>query len=345
MIARVGTDDDDYLAIRTHAAAIDLSDRTILRITGTTRATYLQGILSNDTNLLTPGRGLYATILTPKGKMLADLTVSALAESFWVDAEPELSEKLLHLLNRYTIGRDATITSLAPAWGLMGLYGPRAGSVLGSAIPELRLPILPLGVTESSWHNATIVVAEAGYLGTPGFRMLLPAEAVDAMWTALQESGASPVGLDALETVRIEAGIPRYGSDMGEENFPPEARIEDRAISYTKGCYVGQETIARIKTYGHVNRLLVGLLPESDRPLAHGTKLYHPRISSILREEKEAGYVTSSIVSPALKRVIALGYVHHTIATPGTVVSVDAGEPFAATVVALPFATPGSEPR
>jgi folate-binding protein YgfZ len=153
------------------------------------------------------------------------------------------------------------------------------------------------------------------------------------------------VGLDALAAVRIEAGVPRYGSEMSVENFPPEARIEDRAISYTKGCYMGQETIARIKTYGHVNRLLVGLLPETDRLLERGTKLYHPDVTSVLREKKEAGYVMSSIVSPTLKRVIALGYLHHTVATPGTSVSVGLDSPIPATVVALPFVPTTVPPR
>jgi folate-binding protein YgfZ len=125
---------------------------------------------------------------------------------------------------------------------------------------------------------------------------------------------------------------------MSEENFPPEARIEDRAVSYTKGCYMGQETIARIKTYGHVNRLLVGLLPETDQPIPRGTKLYHPDVTSVLRENKEAGYVTSSVYSPALKRIIALGYVNRKIDTPGTRVTVGEGPSIHATVAALPFA-------
>jgi folate-binding protein YgfZ len=124
---------------------------------------------------------------------------------------------------------------------------------------------------------------------------------------------------------------------MSEENFPPEARIEARAVSYTKGCYLGQETVARIKTYGHVNRLLVGLLPETDQPIPRGTKLYHPDVTSVLRENKEAGYVTSSAYSPALKRIIALGYVNRKIEAPGTVVTIGQDAPIQATVTPLPF--------
>jgi len=342
VIARVATLEDDYAAIRHGAGAIDLSHRTMLRVTGNDRVKFLQGIISNDASVLAPGRGLYATILTSKGKMQTDLTVFALKDAaIWVDAEPEVAEKLLRLLIRYTIGTDAKIESLSGRYGLLGVYGPNAATTIESVLPGVRLPTAALGVVECMWRDHPAVVAESGYPGTPGYRILLPVDALPAAWSAVVGSdGGSPikaVGLDALEAVRIEAGVPRFGSDMSEENFPPEARIEDRALSYTKGCYMGQETIARIKTYGHVNRLLVGLLPDTDRPIAHGTALYHSDVTSVLREHKEAGYVTSSIVSPALKRVIALGYVHRTLATPGTVVSVGQDTPIKATVTALPF--------
>jgi len=341
VVARVGTLEDDYAAIRTRAGAIDLSHRTMLRVTGNDRVKFLQGIISNDASVLTPGRGLYATILTSKGKMQTDLTVFALKNAaIWVDAEPEVAEKLLRLLIRYTIGTDAAIDNLSGGYGLLGIYGPNAAAAVESVF-GLRPPTAALAVVESVWQGHPATVAESGYPGTPGYHVLLAADALPAAWSAVVGSdggsAVKAVGMDALEAVRIEAGVPRFGSDMSEENFPPEARIEDRALSYTKGCYMGQETIARIKTYGHVNRLLVGLLPDTDRPIAHGTALYHSDVTSVLREHKEAGYVTSSIVSPALKRVIALGYVHRTLATPGTVVSVGSENPIPATVVSLPF--------
>jgi len=192
-------------------------------------------------------------------------------------------------------------------------------------------------VTETAWNGHRLVIAEAGFPGTPGYKILAPAQAIGAVRASLQSAGAMVVGTEALETVRIETGVPRFGADMSEENFPPEARIEDRAVSYTKGCYLGQETIARIKTYGHVNRLLVGLLPETDAPIPRGAKLYHPDVTSVLREHKEAGYVTSSVYSPALKRIIALGYVNRKIEEPGTRVTIGDDAPIQATVTTLPF--------
>jgi folate-binding protein YgfZ len=329
--------DHGYRALRTGVGIVDGSRRTRLRITGTARAKFLQGILTNDADLLKPGRGLYAAILTAKGKMQADLTVYALAEWFWVDAEPEVAAKLPALLSRYTIGTDAEVADLAASHTVLGLYGPAASHAMVSAVPDLPQLTADLTVSEVSWKGRPLVIAEAGYPGIPGLKLLLPTETVDAVRQALTAGGAASVEGDALEIARVESGVPRFGVDMSEDTFPPEARIEARAVSYSKGCYLGQETIARIKTYGHVNRLLVGLLPESDQPIPRGAKLYHPDVTSVLREHKEAGYVTSSVYSPGRKRIIALAYVHRTIEAPGTVVTIGQDAPIRATIAALPF--------
>lgn len=329
--------DEAYRALRHDAGLLDLARRARIRVRGAARVQFLQGILTNDVALLTPGHGLYAAVLTAKGKMQADLTVYALPEWFWVDAEAEAAAKLPSLLDRYTIGTDAVVTDLASTHRVLGLYGPAASRVLTAAFEGLSAPAGTLAVCATRWRGHELVFAEAGFPGMPGVKMLVPADAADAVREALGAAGALAVDNEALECVRIEAGVPRFGVDMTEDNFPPEARIEARAISYTKGCYLGQETIARINTYGHVNRLLVGLLPDTDRPIPRGAKLYHPDVTSVLREHKEAGYVTSSVYSPALKRIIALGYVHRMIETPGTVVTVGRDAPIKATVVALPF--------
>ncbi len=326
-----------YRALRDGAGVLDHSSRVRLRITGEQRAKFLQGILTNDADLLTPGRGLYAAVLTTKGKMQADLTIYAAADWFWADAEPESAAKLPALLSRYTIGTDAAVAQLATSHRVLGLYGPSAPRIAAAAFPDLSVPAADLTVSEARWNGLPLVIAEAGYRGTPGYKLLLPAEAVDAAGRRLVDAGAANVDIAALEAVRIESGVPRFGMDMSEDNFPPEARIEDRAVSYSKGCYLGQETIARIKTYGHVNRLLVGLLPDTDQPIPRGTKLYHPDVTSVLREHKEAGYVTSSAYSPALKRIIALGYVNRKIDAPGTGVTLGQDDPIRATVAALPF--------
>ncbi|MFZ5877586.1 MAG: YgfZ/GcvT domain-containing protein [Nitrospirota bacterium] len=324
--------DHDYRVLRSSAGAVDRANRARLRVTGSTRGKFLQGILTNDVNALSPGHGLYAAVLTGKGKMQTDLTVYALSDWWWVDAEPEIADKLPALLARYTIGTDAAVSNLAATHSLFSLHGPTAPRVLATAFPGRSLPSDHLAVTESEWNGNRLIIAEAGYPGTPGFKILAQTEAIEAARGAVLAAGATPVDPAALEIVRIESGVPRFGIDMSEENFPPESRIEERAISYTKGCYMGQETIARIKTYGHVNRLLVGLHAESDQPVRAGT-----RIIDAGDEHKDVGYVTSSVRSPALGRVIALGYVHRSLEAPGTRVALGAESRIRATVVPLPF--------
>jgi folate-binding protein YgfZ len=327
--------DHDYRALRSGAGLMDFANRTRLRINGTARAKFLQGILTNDVNMVSPGRGLYAAVLTSKGKMQADLTVYALSDWWWVDAEPEVAGTLPTLLSRYTIGTDAVVSNMAATYSLLGAYGPTAPRVLADAFPGLSMPTGNLAVSEMDWKGHRLIIAEAGYPGTPGFKILVPTETLEAAQHALLTAGANAVDAAVLEVVRIEGGVPRFGIDMSEENFPPEARIEERAISYTKGCYMGQETIARIKTYGHVNRLLAGLYPDTDRPVPTGT-----RIISAGDGNKDVGYVTSSVHSPALGRVIALGYVHRSLDVPGTSVSLVMEPPLSATVTLLPFVPP-----
>jgi folate-binding protein YgfZ len=324
--------DQDYRVLRSDAGLMDSANRVRLRINGTARAKFLQGILTNDVNVLNPGRGLYAAVLTSKGKMQADLTVYALSDWWWVDAEPEVAGTLPTLLSRYTIGTDAVVSSMAATHSILSLYGPTAPRVLAAAFPGPSIPTGDLAVSEMDWNGHRLVIAEAGYPGVPGYKILAQSEAIEATRHALLAAGASAVDSAALEVVRIEGGVPRFGIDMSDENFPPEARIEERAISYTKGCYMGQETIARIKTYGHVNRLLVGLYPDTDRPVPAGT-----RIMSTGGENKDVGYVTSSVLSPALGRVIALGYVHRSLDVTGTSMSLAMEPPVSAAVAPLPF--------
>jgi aminomethyltransferase len=324
--------DHDYRVLRSGAGLVDCANRVRLRITGSARAKFLQGILTNDVDSLSPGRGLYAAVLTGKGKMQADLTVYALADWWWVDSEPEIAEKLPGLLVRYTIGTDAAVSNMAATHSVFSIFGPNAPHVLAAAFPGCPIPSQNLAVSESDWSGHRLIIAEGAYPGTPGFKILAPTEAIEPARGAVLAAGATPVDAAALEIVRIESGVPRFGVDMSEENFPPEARIEERAISYTKGCYMGQETIARIKTYGHVNRLLVGLHVETDRPVHAGARIF-----STDEETKDIGYVTSSVVSPALGRVITLGYVHRSFEAPGTRVAFGAETRIPATVVPLPF--------
>lgn len=324
--------DTGYRVLRTGAGILDRANRVRLRVTGSMRAKFLQGILTNDMNLLSPGRGLYAAVLTGKGKMQSDLTVYSVSDWYWIDAEPEVAGTLPALIGRYTIGTDAEVTSLATTHGALAVYGPAAARVITGGLGA-PAPLGNLAVMEMDWAGHRLIVGEAGLPGLPGYKILLPFDAAEKAVDALTAQGAGRVDGAALEIIRIESGIPRFGPDMSDENFPPEARIESRAISYTKGCYMGQETIARINTYGHVNRLLVGLLPDTDQPLTAGTRI----VSTGSDAPKDVGYVTSSAFSPTVGRVISLGYVHRTLEAPGTVVMLGTEPPVRAVVSSLPF--------
>jgi folate-binding protein YgfZ len=183
---------------------------------------------------------------------------------------------------------------------------------------------------QALWQETEVTVLRASHTGADGFDLIIRAEHADSLWNAILDAGAQPVGYSTLELLRIEAGIPRYGSDMDETNVVPETAL-DNAVSYTKGCYVGQEIIARIKYRGHVAKRLSGFAFEGTVQVSSGSK-----ITSL--DGKEIGRVTSIAFSPSLSRSVALGYVKYDYLTPGTKVQVEfEDETVEATVVELPF--------
>jgi folate-binding protein YgfZ len=273
--------------------------------------------------------------------MLADLKIYAVHDAFLVDLDRENTDKTVQILNRYKLISKATLEDLTDSFAHLAVYGPSAHSifekVLGTDLPKS----LEFSSIHVSWHGQQIYVIQSLYTGEQGYEFLLPAQGGEALWKEILAAGSGPgmkpIGLEALEGLRIEAGIPRYGIDMDETTFPPEAGLEEKAISYTKGCYVGQETIARIKTYGQVHRKLMGLIlqgspPTTDTLPHHGDKVF--------KDEEEVGLVTSSAYSPVLNQNIALGYIRRKAIQPDlqvTVVSSQDGLKTPAKVVGLPF--------
>lgn len=325
-----------YQALR-HGVGLAQADWiATLELTGNDRVTWLQGLFSNDLKKLSTGQGCYGTHLTVKGKMLADLTVHARAESLFIVTEASARKTFVEALDRYLIREEVEIRDHVATWDEINVAGPAtpddalvtlrlhgpaamaalekagvAGSEQLAGLPEHAFLDLP---------GSVLVIRTAG-----GYDVHLPRRDAPGLQERLAPH-TTPVPLAALEVVRVEDGVPRFGLDMDENTIPIEAGLEARAVSYTKGCYVGQEVIARIHSQGHVNRHLVGLvldaLPEK------GTKLKTP--------ERELGWTTSAVQSPALGRPIALAYVRRDHAKPG--VKLDAGG-IAAEVVALPFLT------
>lgn len=329
----------EYHAVREAAGVADRGDRAQLRLWGRDPVKMVQGLLTNDLAGAPPGRGVYAAMLTPKGRTIAELRAFRLERpggtEVLLDLPREALEGTREHLKKFVPPMFARWADASGEMGSVGVYGPRSREAAGRALAAEIPALAEDAFVEVTFAEAPVVVVgtrAAG--GEEGFDLIARAAALPGLWRALLEAGARPVGLDALETLRVEAGVPRYGADLSEEVIPTEAfeaiGMVPRAISFTKGCYTGQEVIVRIAHRGHVNRHLRGLrLGDVPAPAA-GTRLFHPDTG------KEVGRVTSVAFSPLLGEMAALGYVRRELG-PGDAVRVGSAEGPRAEVATLPF--------
>ena len=333
---------DDYRILRAGAGFIELADRGWLAIAGRDRADFLQGLLSNDVVALSPGSGCYAACLTPQGRMTADMHVFAGRERLFLDVAGGVADRLRERFDGLVFTEDVRVENLTAGSVVYGLHG------LGAREAAAALPGAPAGPLRVCEHRALEIDSAAGMLartdelGIEGYRLVVERPAAAALRRALEDAGAVAIDPAAAEAVRVESGRPVFPIDMDQDTIPLEAGIADRAISFDKGCYVGQEVIVRIlhRGQGRVARRLAGLtLEESaapDSPLPS-------RGAAIFGGGDEIGHVTSAVRSPTLGAVIALGYVRRELAEAGgTNVEVALGMDRArAAVTALPFVPPG----
>jgi folate-binding protein YgfZ len=337
---------DEYRAIHHGAVLGALSRRSQLAVAGADRATYLQGLLTNDIVALTPGTGCYAAWLTPQGRMLTDLDVLESGDLILLDLPFETTGATLERLEQFVFSEDVQIASLATDLTGIALHGPLASSMLEGVIQGVaNLSAWPSYCLEKgSFGDVPVVVVRNDQLLVPGYCAYVPTPARAAFSDALRNRGAvEPAAWtapdsdegngrpEALEAARIEAGYPLFGVDMTEDTIPLEAGIEGRAISLTKGCYVGQEVIIRVLHRGHgrVAKRLVAFR-SSGETFSAGAR--------VVAAGKDVGFVTSAAVSP-VNGPIALGYVHRDYVEPGTaVVATDGGRAVEATVAARPIA-------
>jgi tRNA-modifying protein YgfZ len=307
--------DAEYRQLREECGLVDRSDRRVLAATGPDAAAYLQGQLTNDVEALEPGDGQYAALLDRKGHMQSDMRVLRVgAGEILIEVEDLAREAVVRHLTMYSIGREVAVTDVSGERAVLSLIGPRSVELAGTA----ALP-------ENACEEAAIAGVECVAAGTAsGIDLIVAAAERERLRAALLEAGAVEVSLAAAEIVRIEAGRPRFGAEMGSETMPAEAGIVERAVSFTKGCYIGQETVARLHYKGKPNRHLRGL--RLSGPAEPGAAL---RLG-----EKEVGRLGSAGVSPALGP-IGLAIVRRE-AEPGTELAV--GEDgVTAEVTALPF--------
>jgi folate-binding protein YgfZ len=308
--------DGQYRALREGAGIVDRSERGKLRVSGSEAADYLQGQLTNDLEALSPGEGCYAALLDRKGHMRADLRVLRVGdEELWLDTEEIATGTLMRHLETYKIGRDVEIADVTAELALLSVIGPAAAEVTGAGplAPEHAHRELDLGGV-----RCRAVAADAG------IDLIVPRPDAIAVLALLLETDAVEVTEAAAEILRVESGRPRFGAEMTEATIPAEAGIDERAVSFTKGCYIGQETVARLHHRGKPNRHLRGLRLE--QPASAGEEI---RLG-----ERQLGSIGTACVSPA-RGPIALAIVRRE-ATPGDRVSVgDQGA--SAELVELPF--------
>jgi len=319
-----------YTALRERAAIADRAGYGRILLTGADRRSYLQGLLTNDIEALTPGTGCYATMLTAQGRMMTDMRVLELGDAVLLDVPAEVTAAIRDHFDRFIFAEDVKVEDVTATRVELGLYGPDAVRVLQAVATEGSAPATLFGVS-----RVRIADAQAFLVRTddpvPGFDIVLAAADAAGVRERLLAAGAAPATDADLEIARIESGRPRFGIDMDNETIPLEAGLEERAISRSKGCYVGQEVIVRVQDRGHgrVAKRLVAMTFNADAPVP-------ARNSTIRAGEREVGKITSATWSPALARPIALGYLHRDFTAAGTHVAIDGAE---GVVTALPVVT------
>jgi glycine cleavage system T protein len=318
----------EHRAVRAAAGLFDFSFRAKFAVQGEHGERFLQRMVSNDVKKLAPGQGTYATLLNAQGHILADFHVYRAEDRFLIDTDADLRDKTMQTLGHYIIGDRVELAALELY--TLAFQGPRARGLVEKTL-HVDLPVLDeFSHFSTNFAGFPIRVVRASSTGEDGYEVWVGGKGIVGVWGAAcgqaPTYGMLPCGAEALETLRIEAGIPRYGQDLAEDTLPLEAGLLN-ALSFTKGCYLGQEIIERARSRGHVNWSLVGLTVESAVPPQPGDKL--------ILDQKEIGEVTSACVSPTLGKTIALAYVRHEVSTPGTKLAFTAGP--SAKVTSLPF--------
>jgi tRNA-modifying protein YgfZ len=316
-MAQLASIESEYRVVTETCGVVDRSERGKLALTGSDAKSFLQGQVTNDVERLGPGEGCYAAFLTPKGKMLGDLRILDAGGELLLDTERVSLQSLFNMIRRFSIGYDVQLHKRTLERGLLSLLGPATDSVAG----------IDLSQAEHAHAVASIADVRVRAIRTDagGLDLLCEASDTEALQSLLQERGAVAVSEAVADCVRVERGRPRYGTDLDDSVIPQEAGLNERAVSFTKGCYVGQETVARLYYRGKPNRHLRGL--RLSAPAQPGEDL--------ALEGRVVGRLSSVVDSPRFGP-IALALVRRE-APPGTTVIVGSRKA-EAEIVALPFA-------
>jgi folate-binding protein YgfZ len=313
-------------AVLLHGAAIvDMSWQAKLVVSERDRVRWLNGMVTNNIRDLALGRGVFSFVLTPKGQNQGDLVAYNRGDYLLMTTDREQSATLTTVLKRYIIMDQVEIEDISDKLTTIGVAGPNASSILAAAGIDVS-QLVPGQVIDIVWREIGVSVARNTHPQLDGYEIWLATENVEAAWDALRAAGATPVGSDALEWYRITRGVPRYGVDLRERDLPQETG-QEHALNFSKGCYIGQEIVERIRARGNVHRALVGFEIQGEPPQP-GTKI---RV-----DDKDVGEITSAarVKFPAGERTLAMGYLRREVAAPDATVRV--GEQTAA-VRTFPF--------
>jgi len=289
--------DAEERAARTRAGMIDLSDRAKIALTGSERVPFLDGIVTPDLKILTPGTSVYALLLNEKSRVLGDLRVYAFPDSLVLDIEAAQKDSVLRILEKARVSDDVEFHDMGQT-GHIEVLGPNADSTIAAVLGvEVRGLSRDSFFTVASNRHLSTHIGRVQSTGTTGYTIWSPDTSLSEEWEKFSRAGVSPIGRDALELLRIETGVPRFGAEMDENTLALEVAPES-ALSFTKGCYVGQEIVARGTYVGQVRRKLLGLRVDGDLAPVHGDR--------VSNDGREVGFVTSAAWSPSLGRVVAL---------------------------------------
>ncbi len=296
----------------------DRGGRAFTLLDGPDAVRFLQGMVTNDVDAIAIGSAAYALLLTPKARVVADMRLSRLAETtFLADADPGAAAALRTVLTRYRLGSKLTIEACDDRYGIVAVAGPQAAALLRETLGAITPDDAAEGTgTAVDLEAGTVHVLRSAFCGERAYELIGPRAALDAAWqrleTGLPALGGRVFGDEAYDVLRIEAGMPRFGAEIDEQVMPAEAGVVDRAVSFTKGCYIGQEPVARLHYRGHANRGLRSILLDGTPPEA-GAK--------VEVEGREVGRITSAAESPTIGRAVALAIVRREV-DPGQRVGV-----------------------
>ncbi len=309
----------EYEAARNNVALVDTNFRAVFALTGPDRVRYLNAVTSGNIRDLTPGQSALGLLLNAQGHMLAELMTLVLEDRLLVLSHAYLRQNTFDILDRFIIMDDATLADDTAQTGTLAIEGPKAPDLLRKLM-HVEYMQLPAGahvtaVLDSPGAAIPCRVLRHSLFGLGGAELLLPRESLSAAWQALSAAartlGGSTIGYRALNMLRLEAGIPWFGTDFDEHQIPQEAGVESTHISFTKGCYTGQEIVERVRSRGHVNRRLTGLLFNS-------AEVPKPGATVLATDLTEAGHITSAALSPLAGKATGMAYLRREYLEPGT---------------------------